>query len=689
MFARNLTLKLLFGNDVTDSVQLFKRKSDFVPHLPSNVELFVKAVEKTLYTESTSAHGGCLDNLTTMERQALKGLKTNNDIIIRPADKGGLIVVMDRSYYLETMKSMLLSDAYAEITIDTVTQMHDMVNRTLVECKGCGLLSEDLFSYFMVEYPLVPCMYGLPKVHKNRWLPPFRPIVSGAGWITEPISVYLDTMFKKVLCQYDYVLHDTQHFLTGLYEFFENANIKDNYILTTLDVESLFTCIQNEIGIKMVRDLLLSNGSMDIYKLLHYIRNVIFKTSDGDEVLFDINGDTPAIYDILNWQASPNGTVSKYVHVGHFDSRAPSGQDIFINESLILWHGGSSKIPRSVCSESCPTGTRKAVRRGEPACCFDCIPCSKGEISNQTDASNCFRCSEMQWPNEVQNTCVQKRHDFLSYEEALGAGLTGSTVVLSIITASTLCTFVMYRNTPIVKANNRELSYVILFVLFLCFLCPLIFIGKPTELTCLLRQTGFGMLFSLCVSGILAKTIIVVIAFKATNPNSNLRSYMGHRTPCCIVSFGTLLQVTLCIIWLTVTPPFPEMNMKLEEGKIILQCKEGSEIMFYCILGYLGLLASVSFVVAFLARALPDSFNEAKFISFSMIVFVSVWLTFIPAYISTTGKYMVAVEIFAIVASDAGILFCIFFPKCYIILVRPELNTRGQLLSNVNTSKKK
>ncbi|XP_043926802.1 vomeronasal type-2 receptor 26-like [Protopterus annectens] len=346
-----------------------------------------------------------------------------------------------------------------------------------------------------------------------------------------------------------------------------------------------------------------------------------------------------------------------------------------------------AQIPQSVCSESCNPGTRKAARRGQPICCFDCVPCSKGEISNQTGSINCFRCPDMQWPNEIQSMCIQKLLDFLSYEEALGAGLTGSAVALSIITASTFCTFVKHRDTPIVKANNRELSYLILVFLFLCFLCPLVFIGKPTELNCLLRQTGFGMLFSLCVSGILAKTIIVVIAFKAANPYSNLRKYVGYRTPCYIVSIGTLMQVTICIIWLTISPPFPEMNMKLEEGKIILQCKEGSEIMFYCMLGYLGLLASVCFVVAFLARALPDSFNEAKFISFSMIVFVSVWLSFIPAYISTTGKYMVAVEIFAIMASGAGIVICIFFPKCYIILIRPNLNTRGQLLGGTNASK--
>ena len=142
-----------------------------------------------------------------------------------------------------------------------------------------------------------------------------------------------------------------------------------------------------------------------------------------------------------------------------------------------------------------------------------------------------------------------------------------------------------------------------------------------------------------------------------------------------VIPMCTLIQLILSGIWLATSPLFIDTDTYSEHGQIIIVCNKGSVITFHFVLGYLVSLALGSFSVAFLARNLPDRFNEAKYLTFSMPVFCSVWVTFLPVYHTTKGKVMVAVELFTFLVSSAELLVCIFFPKCYVILIRPDLNS--------------
>ncbi|XP_074141068.1 vomeronasal type-2 receptor 26-like [Sminthopsis crassicaudata] len=396
---------------------------------------------------------------------------------------------------------------------------------------------------------------------------------------------------------------------------------------------------------------------LDLYRLpqLHsYLKKTQFKNIVGEQVFVDENRRTEAQYAIMN-----------YIYFEFYNDR-------------LLYVGDFLPEAQPVCSASCPAGFRKLPLEGKPPCCFSCSPCSEGEISSHRDAEQCQKCPEGEYPNEQRDRCLPKTVTFLDVNDPWGKAVTAVALSLSLLTALVLWVFVKFQDTPIVQANNRNLSYLLLTSLSSCFLCSLLFVGRPTTASCLFRQTVFAVVFTVAVSSILAKTIIVVLAFRVTGPGSRMRIFLHPRVPYCVVLICSGIQGLFCAIWLGTSPPFPEADTHSESRLIILTCNEGSAFAFYCVLGYMGFLALGSFTIAFLARNLPDAFNEAKFITFSMLVFCSVWISFLPTYQSSKGKALMIVEIFSILASSAGLLGCIFIPKCLVILLTSWENTIKQ-----------
>ncbi|XP_017280205.1 extracellular calcium-sensing receptor-like [Kryptolebias marmoratus] len=420
-------------------------------------------------------------------------------------------------------------------------------------------------------------------------------------------------------------------------------------------------------------------------ELLYHLKKVNFTNQFEEKVYFDSNGEPVPLYDIINWQKNSNGEM-RFVKVGNYDGSTPLEQQLQINQNNIIWTRGESQVPTSQCSPPCPPGSRQARRPGEPRCCFDCLPCADGEISNRTGSTECIKCPEFYWSDKDKVECVAGVEEYLSFDETMGIILVALTLLGVILTIIITIIFHHFRTTPIVKANNSEISFLLLLSLKLCFLCTLVFICQPSVWTCMIRQAAFGISFVICLSCLLVKTIVVLLAFRANISIPRGLKLFGPSQQRTMIFCTTAPQICLCIGWLLGAPPFPFRNptYRGSNGKIVVECKEPWPLGFYLVLCYIGLLAIICLLLAFLGRKLPDTFNEAKFITFSMLIFIAVWISFIPAYVSSPGKFSVAVEIFAILASSFGLLLCIFVPKCYIILLHPERNIKKGMTGKFN-----
>ncbi|KAM8769883.1 extracellular calcium-sensing receptor-like [Acanthopagrus schlegelii] len=485
-----------------------------------------------------------------------------------------------------------------------------------------------------------------------------------------------NTVTERATCKENQDLIEFKDYDDDVAELRYSSNIYKAIYAVAHSLHSILKCSRSQGCDKNVK--------VTPWQMVETLKQVNFTIKTGDQVWFDSTGAAVARYEVVNWQRGSDGSV-QFKPVGYYDASLPPGQNFVLKNEDIMWPGRKKELPVSVCSKSCRPGTHKVLQKGKPVCCYDCIPCADGEISNITDSNDCKKCPEEYWSNQNRDACILKNVEFLYFTEVMGIILVFFTLFGVLFTLIVAILFLINKDTPLVKANNSELSFLLLFSLTLCFLCSLTFIGPPSEWSCMLRHTAFGITFVLCISCVLGKTLVVLMAFRATLPGSNVMKWFGPAQQRLSVLGFTLIQVLICILWLTINPPFPFKNMKLYKEKIILECALGSPVGFWAVLGYIGLLAFLCFVLAFLARKLPDNFNEAKFITFSMLIFCAVWITFIPAYVSSPGKFTVAVEIFAILASSYGLLFCIFAPKCYIIVLKPEFNTKKHLMGKMRS----
>uniref|UniRef100_G3VM02 G-protein coupled receptors family 3 profile domain-containing protein n=1 Tax=Sarcophilus harrisii TaxID=9305 RepID=G3VM02_SARHA len=424
------------------------------------------------------------------------------------------------------------------------------------------------------------------------------------------------------------------------------------------------------------------------WQLLHYLRRVRFRNSYGEEVLFDAHGDPPALYDVMRWQPGPEGYPS-FQEVARFNDMAARESQLQMNASGLTLEGMEKQVEKqgsSLCQKTCPPGTWRTSQIGQASCCFACLQCPVGQVSeHKADAPACKECpDDTTWPSPSRDRCELQPDVFLKFGDPLGAVLASLGVCVSLATGLVLGVFIYHRHTPLVRASSPGLSALLLSSLLLCSLSSLLFLGPRGPFDCRLCQVVLSLTFTTAVSCVLARTAAVLVAFRAVQPGGPLQVCLGPGLPRAMVAGPLVAQVCICIACLGVAPQSQSRSPSLAPNTVPPECREALPPGFWVLLG---LLALAGFVLALWTRQLPGGFCEAHLLSLSMAMCVSVWLASLPAQLHSQGRAVAAaVQTFSILASNAALLGFIFLPRCFVILLRPHRNNRAWLMGRLPAS---
>ena len=195
-------------------------------------------------------------NLPKSERQAIKTLANNDKITIKPADKGGKIVIQDTTDYISECERQLENTVhYKRLYTDPTAELNLIIKNKLQQGIKDGHISTEEFEVLYNRDPRTSNFYTLPKIHKIN--NPGRPIVNSIGSITEKISAYVDENIKYFAKLVPSYIKDTGHFLNII----KTLEIQEEDLLVTVDVSSLYTNIRHQDGIKALKHWLIENGT--------------------------------------------------------------------------------------------------------------------------------------------------------------------------------------------------------------------------------------------------------------------------------------------------------------------------------------------------------------------------------------------------------------------------------------------
>ncbi|XP_052413977.1 metabotropic glutamate receptor 4-like isoform X1 [Carassius gibelio] len=407
--------------------------------------------------------------------------------------------------------------------------------------------------------------------------------------------------------------------------------------------------------------------------LLKYIRNVKIAGIAGSPVQFNENGDAPGRYDIYQYQIK--NKTAEYKTIGHWTDQ------LYLNMRAMQWPGGVKQVPASICSQPCDPGWRKKIVKGM-SCCWHCDRCDGYQY--QHDLYTCKMCRFDLRPNKNHTACQPIPIVKLEWSSPWAVIPVLIAILGIIATLFVVVTFIRYNDTPIVKASGRELSYVLLTGIFLCYATTFLMISTPDVGICSLRRIFLGLGMSISYAALLTKTNRIYRIFEQGKMTVSAPRFISPASQLVITFSLISVQLLGVCIWFAMDPSQALIDYEdqrtadPEMARGVLKC-DISDLSLICLLGYSMLLMVTCTVYAIKTRGVPETFNEAKPIGFTMYTTCIIWLAFIPIFFgtsqSTEKMYIQTTTLTISVSLSASVsLGMLYMPKVYVVLFHPEQN---------------
>uniref|UniRef100_A0A1B0FA03 G-protein coupled receptors family 3 profile domain-containing protein n=1 Tax=Glossina morsitans morsitans TaxID=37546 RepID=A0A1B0FA03_GLOMM len=416
--------------------------------------------------------------------------------------------------------------------------------------------------------------------------------------------------------------------------------------------------------------------AMEVYDGKDFYNNYLLNTSfidlAGSQVKFDRRGDGLARYDVLNYQRlAPNSSSYYYKIVGRWFN------SLELNLNQVVWNG-NVKQPASACSLPCGVGMIKK-QQGD-TCCWVCDKCESYEYVH--DEFTCLDCGAGYWPYRNKTSCYALPIEYLRWSSLFGLvpmiiAIFGICMTLTVITL-----FIQNNDTPLVRASSRELSYMLLAGILVCYSNTFVLIAKPTIYSCVLQRFGVGVGFSIIYSALLTKTNRIARIFHSASKSAIRLRFISPKTQVVITTSLIGVQILITLIWMMVEAPGTRFYY-LNRTMVILKCKM-QDNSFLISQIYNMILITVCTLYAIKTRKIPENFNESKFIGFTMYTTCIIWLAFVPIYFGTGNSYEIQTTTLsvAISLSASVALVCLYTPKVYILVFHPDKNVRKLTMNN-------